>query len=170
MLERDKKVLDLISILGICTRQQIQSIIFVNLHENVCLRRLAILSKRNLIKRKYFNLGGNKNAYVYYLQDEPTKDRVQSDLIITEYIIKLMKKSNILDVKRNIIPKDNTSNAIIKFKSKDKIKYIFLKLENEVNNFKDIYYNFKSQVNYEIPNTLYLIDINLNVIQKIKYK
>lgn len=171
MLERDKRVLELIKNLGICTRQQIQNVIFADVHENVCLRRLAMLSKREEIKREYFNLGDNKNAYVYYLDNKPNKNTIQSDLIITNYIIKLISEGyEIVESKRNTIAEDNTSNAIIKFKSKDKSKYIFLKLESEEEDFKSIYYKIKSKSKEEIPNTLYLIDERLNVVKRIKYK
>lgn len=171
MLERDKRVLELINNLGICTRQQIQNIIFADVHENVCLRRLAMLNKREEIKRDYFNLGNNKNAYVYYLGNKPNKDTIRSDLVITDYIIKLMKEGyEIAESKRNTIAEDNTSNAIIKFKSKDKSKYVFLKLESEKGDFKSIYYKFKSESKEDVPNTLYLIDESLNVVKRIKYK
>lgn len=171
MLERDKRVLELIKILGICTRQQIQSVIFADVHENVCLRRLAMLSKREEVNREYFNIGGHKNAYVYYLDSKPNKDTILVDLIITEYIIKLIDKGyEILETKRNVVAEDSSSNTIVKFKSKNKLKYVLLKLESDMGDLKNIYCKPKYKSKCDLPNTIYIIDEKLNTKKVIKYK
>ena len=171
MLERDKRVIELINDLGICTRQQIQNVIFTDVHENVCLRRLAMLSKREQIKREYFNLGNNKNVYVYYSNNKPNKDTIQSDLIITDYLIQIIKENTeILEIERNTIKEDSTSNTVIKYKSKDKIKYAFLKLQSEEHDLIKNYNQIKSKEQREIPKLIYIIDKDLNVVKKLKFK
>ena len=71
MQERDLKILSFLTMCRICTRKQVQELLFPDVHENIPLRRLKKLSDEGYINRKMFNVEGTKNMYVYYLDKLP---------------------------------------------------------------------------------------------------
>ena len=110
MQERDLKILSFLTMCRICTRKQVQELLFPDVHENIPLRRLKKLSDEGYINRKMFNVEGTKNMYVYYLDKQPKKKLITHDLYITDFLVKLIKnKYEIVDFKKsrqigNIIP------------------------------------------------------------------
>ena len=122
MQERDLKVLEFLTMCRICTRKQVQELLFPNVHENIPLRRLKKLNDEGYIKRKMFNVEGTKNMYVYFLDKQPKKKLITHDLYITDFLVKLINNGcEILEFKKspkigNIIP-----DAYIKIK-KEKSK------------------------------------------------
>ena len=44
MQERDLKILEFMTVCRVCTRRQVQELLFPNVHENIPLRRLKKLS------------------------------------------------------------------------------------------------------------------------------
>ena len=64
--DRDKRTIELIDKIGPLTREQIQRVLFKNVHHNVPNRRLTMLTENKLIKRSYYQIASHKNVYVYY--------------------------------------------------------------------------------------------------------
>lgn len=164
MQERDMKILKFISDVRVCTNEDIQQAFFKGLSINMCYRRLNYLIDCKLVKRSYFNMGKNKNIYIYYLDKKPSVKILNHDLLITKFLVNLINEGyEILEFEKSphigetisdcIIP-----DAIIKFKSSnDKIKHIFLEIQISPNDCVKKYYNIKSKVKDDIPNTLYIV-------------
>lgn len=164
MRERDMKILKFISDVRICTNEDIQESFFKGLNKNVCYRRLNYLVECKLIKRSYYNMGKNKNIYIYYLDKKPSVKILKHDLLITKFLVKLISEGyEIIEFEKSPCLGETLTNsiipdAIIKFKSSnDKIRYIFLEVQLSEHDCIKKYYNIKSKVKAEIPNTLYIV-------------
>ena len=66
LVDRDKKVIDLLENVKVATREQIQRVVYPNVSQNIPIRKLTMLTENKLVKRDYFNLGGHNNVYVIY--------------------------------------------------------------------------------------------------------
>lgn len=164
MRERDMKILKFISDVRICTNEDIQESFFKGLNKNVCYRRLNYLVECKLIKRSYFNMGKNKNIYIYYLDKKPSVKILKHDLLITKFLVKLISEGyEIIEFEKSPCLGETLTNsiipdAIIKFKSSnDKIKHIFLEIQLQPYDCIQKYYNIKSKVKVGIPDTLYIV-------------
>ncbi|MDU6996024.1 MAG: hypothetical protein E6356_14275 [Terrisporobacter othiniensis] len=159
MQERDMKILKFISDVRVCTNEDIQQVFFKGLSVNMCYRRLNHLIECKLIKRSYYNIDKNKNVYVYYLDKKPSIKILKHELLITKFLVNLINQGyEILEFEKSPNIADIIPDAMIKFKSSnDKIKHIFLEVQISDNNCIKKYYNIKSKVKHEIPNTLYIV-------------
>ena len=172
MQERDLKILSFLTMCRICTRKQVQELLFPDVHENIPLRRLKKLSDEGYINRKMFNVEGTKNMYVYYLDKQPKKKLITHDLYITDFLVKLIKnKYEILEFKKspkigNIIP-----DAYIKIKKENKVKRILLEVQISPNDcltkYKEIKDIIIENTKWPVMPTLYIIN-NQGLNKKLK--
>ena len=172
MQERDLKVLEFLTVSRICTRKQIQELLFPNVHENVPLRRLKKLVDEGYINRKMFNIEGTNNMYVYFLDKQPKKKLITHDLYITDFLVKLIKDNyEILEFKKSpqigkIIP-----DAYIKIKKNNKIKRILLEVQISPNDcltkYKEIKDIIIENTDWPVMPTLYVIN-NQGLNKKLK--
>lgn len=158
------KILKFISDVRVCTNEDIQQAFFKGVSVNMCYRRLNYLIDCKLVKRSYFNMGKNKNIYIYYLDKKPSVKILNHDLLITKFLVNLINEGyEILEFEKSphigktisdcIIP-----DAMIKFKSSnDKIKHIFLEVQISNHDCVKKYYNIRSKVKDDMPNTLYIV-------------
>lgn len=163
MQERDLKILSFLTMCRICTRKQVQELLFPDVHENIPLRRLKKLSDEGYINRKMFNIEGTKNMYVYYLDKQPKKKLITHDLYITDFLVKLIKnKYEILDFKKspqigNIIP-----DAYLKIRKNKRIKRILLEVQISPNDclskYKEIKEIIIENTDWPVMPTLYVIN------------
>lgn len=163
MQERDLKILSFLTMCRICTRKQVQELLFPDVHENIPLRRLKKLSDEGYINRKMFNVEGTKNMYVYYLDKQPKKKLITHDLYITDFLVKLIKnKYEILDFKKspqigNIIP-----DAHLKIRKNKRIKRILLEVQISPNDclskYKEIKEIIIENTDWPVMPTLYVIN------------
>ena len=65
LVDRDKNIIRLIENVGVITREQVQRVLFKNVHQNIPMRRLSHLTENKLIKRAYYQIEEHKNVYVY---------------------------------------------------------------------------------------------------------
>ena len=147
----------------ICTRKQVQKLLFPDVHENIPLRRLKKLSDEGYINRKMFNVEGTKNMYVYYLDKQPKKKLITHDLYITDFLVKIIKnKYEILDFKKspqigNIIP-----DAYLKIRKNKRIKRILLEVQISPNDclskYKEIKEIIIENTDWPVMPTLYVIN------------
>lgn len=172
MQERDLKILSFLTMCRICTRKQVQELLFPDVHENIPLRRLKKLSDEGYINRKMFNVEGTKNMYVYYLDKQPKKKLITHDLYITDFLVKLIKnKYEILDFKKspqigNIIP-----DAYLKIRKNKRIKRILLEVQISPNDcltkYKEIKDIIIENTKWPVMPTLYIIN-NQGLNKKLK--
>ena len=163
MQERDLKILSFLTMCRICTRKQVQELLFPDVHENIPLRRLKKLSDEGYLNRKMFNVEGIKNMYVYYLDKQPKKKLITHDLYITDFLVKLIKnKYEILDFKKspqigNIIP-----DAYLKIRKNKRIKRILLEVQISPNDclskYKEIKEIIIENTDWPVMPTLYVIN------------
>lgn len=163
MQERDLKILSFLTMCRICTRKQVQELLFPDVHENIPLRRLKKLTDEGYINRKMFNVEGTKNMYVYYLDKQPKKKLITHDLYITDFLVKLIKnKYEILDFKKspqigNIIP-----DAYLKIRKNKRIKRILLEVQISPNDclskYKEIKEIIIENTDWPVMPTLYVIN------------
>ena len=163
MQERDLKILSFLTMCRICTRKQVQELLFPDIHENIPLRRLKKLSDEGYINRKMFNVEGTKNMYVYYLDKQPKKKLITHDLYITDFLVKLIKNNyEILDFKKspqigNIIP-----DAYLKIRKNKRIKRILLEVQISPNDclskYKEIKEIIIENTDWPVMPTLYVIN------------
>ena len=64
LVDRDKNIIRLIENVGVITREQVQRVLFKNVHQNIPMRRLSHLTENKLIKRAYYQIEEHKNVYV----------------------------------------------------------------------------------------------------------
>lgn len=172
MQERDLKILSFLTMCRICTRKQVQELLFPDVHENIPLRRLKKLSDEGYINRKMFNVEGTKNMYVYYLDKQPKKKLITHDLYITDFLIKLIKNGyEILEFKKspkigNIIP-----DAYLKIRKNKRIKRILLEVQISPNDCLSKYKEIKDIIientDWPVMPTLYVIN-NQNLNKRMK--
>lgn len=159
MRERDMKILQFLTDIRIATNEDIQQAFFKGLNPTVCYRRLNYLVECKLIKRTYFNVGKNKNIYVYYLDKKPSKKVLTHDLLVTKFVVNLISEGHeILELYKTPSIANIRPDAIIKFKSpSNQVKYIFLEVQLSDHDCVSKYFNIKRKVNCEIPSVLYIV-------------
>lgn len=173
MEDRDMKVLEFVSLVRVCTREQVQEMFFKDVHQNVAMRRLKYLADADYIRRDTYNLDKNKrrNAYVYYMDRKPGKKIVKHDLIVTDVIVKFLQEGyEIIEFERsykigNIIP-----DALIKVKKNGRVKRIILEVQISPNDCLSKYHNFREVVientNWQVMPVLYVVN-NQNLNKKL---
>ena len=159
MTDRDFRILKLLTELRYMTTKQIREVVFPNLNPSVCYRRLNYLTDNKLIFRRYYNLGGNSNSYIYYLDKAPAKKSVKHELLVTEFVVKLVKLGHeLLEVDKTPIYKGFIPDAIIKFKKADgSIRHLFLEVQLSRYSIYEKYYNINPTGRADIPNILYVV-------------
>ena len=172
MQERDLKILEFMTVCRVCTRRQVQELLFPNVHENIPLRRLKKLSDEGYINREMLNIEGTKNMYVYYLDKRPKKRLIAHDLYITDFLVKLIKNGyEILEFKKsqpigNIIP-----DAYVKIKKENKVKRILLEVQISPNDclkkYKEIKDIILENTDWPVMPILYVVN-NQNLDKKLK--
>lgn len=153
--ERDKRTIELIEKLGLLTREQIQRVLFKNVHMNVPNRRLALLTDNNLIKRAYYQIEAHKNVYVYYLGKKPAKRNIKHEIMVSEFLTNVMAICDVIDVKTHFVIGDVIADAYIKYRdSENKVRRAFLEvqLSNKVDDCVSKYKNIKTAILAEKPN------------------
>ncbi len=163
MQERDLKILSFLTMCRICTRKQVQELLFPDVHENIPLRRLKKLSDEGYINRKMFNVEGTKNMYVYYLDKQPKKKLITHDLYITDFLVKLIKnKYEILDFKKNPQIGNIIPDAYLKIRKNKRIKRILLEVQISPNDclskYKEIKEIIIENTDWPVMPTLYVIN------------
>lgn len=173
MEDRDMKVLEFVSLVRVCTREQVQEMFFKDVHQNVAMRRLKYLADADYIRRDTYNLDKNKrrNAYVYYMDRKPGKKIVKHDLIVTDVIVKFIQEGyEIIEFEKsckigNIIP-----DALIKVKKNGRVKRIILEVQISPNDCLSKYHNFREVVientNWQVMPVLYVVN-NQNLNKKL---
>ena len=157
MQERDIKILEFMTQVRYCTNENIQDVFFQGLNHNVCYRRLNYLIDCKLIKRKYYHVD-NKNIYVYYLDKKPSKRLLQHELLVTQFLVSLIKQGyELLSFEKTPKIADIIPDGTISFKSGDKVRQLFLEVQLSSGDCIRKYRNIKRKVNYELPSTLYII-------------
>ena len=155
LVERDKKIIELINKVGVITREQVQKVLFKNTHKNVPMRRLSYLAENKLIKRNYYQIEEHKNSYVYYLNKKPAKRNIKHELLVTEFLTNVMSMSEVLEVETHFAIGDVIADAYIKYKdSENKVRRAFLEvqLSNKVDDCVSKYKNIKAAILDEKPN------------------
>ena len=157
MQERDIKILEFMTQVRYCTNENIQDVFFQGLNHNVCYRRLNYLIDCKLIKRKYYRYM-NKNIYVYYLDKKPSKRLLQHELLVTQFLVSLIKQGyEILSFEKTPKVADIIPDGVVTFKSGDKVKQLFLEVQLSSGDCIKKYRNIKRKVDYKLPSTLYII-------------
>ena len=155
MTDRDKKIIELVSQCGVITREQVQRVLFKDTHINVPLRRLKVLVDNKEIKRNYYNIGGHKNVFVYYLGKKPSKRLITHNLLVTDFITKVMSITEVVEVETSFKLGSVISDGYIKYKTYEgKTRHLFLEvqLSNKVSDCVEKYKNIKSAILEEKPN------------------
>ena len=157
MQERDMKILEFMSQVRYCTNENIQDVFFQGLNHNVCYRRLNYLIDCKLIKRAYYRYM-NKNIYVYYLDKKPSKRLLQHELLVTQFLVSLIKQGyELLSFEKTPKIADIIPDGVISFKSGNKVKQLFLEVQLSSGDCIKKYRNIKRKVDYKLPSTLYII-------------
>ena len=157
MQERDIKILEFMTQVRYCTNKNIQDLFFQGLNHNVCYRRLNYLIDCKLIKRAYYRYM-NKNIYVYYLDKKPSKRLLQHELLVTQFLVSLIKQGyELLSFEKTPKVADIIPDGVVSFKSGDKVKQLFLEVQLSSGDCIKKYRNIKRKVDYELPSTLYII-------------
>ena len=145
LVERDKKIIDLINQVGVITREQVQKVLFKNTHKNVPLRRLSYLAEYKLIKRDYYQVSSHTNSYVYYLGKKPAKRNIKHEIMVSEFITTVMAMCEVLEVETHYSIGNIIADAYMKYRGNDgKVRSLFLevqlsnKVEDCVSKYKDI--------------------------------
>lgn len=159
MTNRDMMVLQFLTTIRYATTKQLREMIFPNLNPSVCYRRLNYLIDNKLLLRKYYNLGGNSNSYVYYLDKPPKKSNIKHELLVTEFILKLTKLDiELLEVEKTPIYRGIKPDLVVKMRTKaGNERIIFLEVQLSRHNCIEKYYNL---YNGEIPAILYIVTNN----------
>ena len=159
MTDRDFRILKLLTELRYMTTKQIREVVFPNLNPSVCYRRLNYLTDNRLIYRKYYNLGGNSNSYVYYLDKAPLKRNISHELLISQFVVELIKQGHkILEIDKTPIYHGIKPDLIVKFRKLDgAIKHLFLEVQLSSHNCISKYYNINPTGRADIPNILYVV-------------
>ena len=167
--DRDRNILLFMSQTRLATTKQIQRVFFHNLHHSIVYNRLTYLVDCKLLKRKYFNLEGKKNIYIYYLDKVPSKKTIKHDLKITEFYVKLIENNyEIISFEKNPIVAGIIPDAEAWVKRDNRTFGIYLEVQMANHNCIKKYYNLNSKVNKKIPNILYIISDKDITIQKLR--
>ena len=180
--DRDKKTIELIEKIGPLTREQIQRVLFKNVHLNVPNRRLALLTDNKLIKRAYYQLEQHKNVYVYYSNKKPSKRNIKHEIMVSEFITNVMAICEVLEVETHYTIGNIIADAYMRYKdSEGKVRSLFLEvqLSNKVNDCISKYKDIKNIILDErkdwqvIPRLIVITDLEHNNEQikniRIKY-
>lgn len=154
LVERDKKIIELIEILGVVTREQVQKVLFQNTHKNVPMRRLSHLAENKLIKRDYYQVAAHTNSYVYYLGKKPSKRNIQHEILVSEFITSVMAMCEVIDVKTHYAIGPIISDAYIKYRdSENRVRRAFLEVQRsgKTSDCVDKYKNIKNIILEEKP-------------------
>ena len=150
LVDRDKKVIDLLENVKVATREQIQRVVYPNISQNIPIRKLTMLAENKLVKRDYFNIGGHNNVYVYYLNKKPSKRTIIHEVTVTEFITKVMSICNVIEVCTSYKTGSIISDCYIKYKgSDDKIRHLVaeIQLSNKVyEGCVEKYKKFKNEI------------------------
>ncbi len=169
MEARDKNVVDFISMVGIANRDQIKTLYFEEVHQNICMRRLKKLSDDEYINR--FKHDGN--TFIYYTEKKPSKRIINHDLYITDLVVKMIKEGyEILDFKKSFVVGPIISDAYIKYltpEGKNRHLLLEVQLSNKVEDCVIKYKGFKNVIldnnlDWEtIPRLLVITDMKQRV-------
>ena len=163
MTNRDMEILEFLTLSRICTRKQVQELLFENNHQNVPLRRLKRLADDGYVNRKMFKVESTRSVYVYYLDKKPSKKLVEHDLYITDFLVKLIKNNyEIIEFKKNFSLGNIISDGYINVKKNNRTKKILLEVQLSPHDCISKYYNFKEVIinntNWEVMPLLYVIN------------
>ncbi len=163
MTNRDMEILEFLTLSRICTRKQVQELLFENKHQNVPLRRLKRLADDGYVNRKMFKVENTRSVYVYYLDKKPSKKLVEHDLYITDFLVKLIKNNyEIIEFKKNFSLGNIISDGYINVKKNNRTKKILLEVQLSPHDCISKYYNFKEVIinntNWEVMPLLYVIN------------
>lgn len=154
MTDRDNKIIDLVGQCGVITREQVQRVLFKNTHINVPIRRLKILFENNAFKRAYYNLGGHRNVFVYYQGKKPSKRLISHNLLITEFITKVMTICEVVEVETSYKIGNIIADGYIRYMTYNgKTRHLFLEvqLSNKVSDCVEKYKGIKQVILDEKP-------------------
>lgn len=132
LVERDKRIIDLLESINVATREQIQRVLFKGVHKNVPTRRLQILAENKLVKRNYYQLETHQNVYVYYPIDskKPAKRNIKHEIMVSEFITNVMAICEVLEVYRSYKIGSIISDAYIRYKdSENRIRHLVLEVQ-----------------------------------------
>ena len=163
MTNRDMEILEFLTMCRICTRKQVQELLFENKHQNVPLRRLKRLADDGYVNRKMFKVENTRSVYVYYLDKKPSKKLVEHDLYITDFLVKLIKNNyEIIEFKKNFSLGNIISDGYINVKKNNRSKKILLEVQLSPHDCISKYYNFKEVIinntNWAVMPLLYVIN------------
>ncbi|WP_289293078.1 replication-relaxation family protein [Romboutsia ilealis] len=182
LVTRDKNIIELIEKVGVITREQVQRVLFKNVHQNIPMRRLSYLSENKLIKRAYYQIEEHKNVYVYYLGKKPSKRNIRHEITVTEFITNVMAITDVLEVNTHYVLGDIIADGYIKYRdSEGKIRRLLLEVQlsnrvgdciNKYNDIKKIILDNRSGWQ-TIPRLIVITDLEHNNEQlkhmKVKY-
>ena len=159
MTNRDLEILELLTTVRYATTRQLREIIFPNLNPSVCYKRLNCLIDNKLLLRKYYNLAKNTNSYVYYLDRPPKKSIVKHELLVTEFIVQLVKLGHeLLEVGKTPIYRGIKPDLVVKMRTRDgRERVVFLEVQLSKHDTITKYFNLYSG---EIPAILYIVTEN----------
>ena len=182
LVTRDKNIIELIEKVGVITREQVQRVLFKNVHQNIPMRRLSYLSENKLIKRAYYKIEEHKNVYVYYLGKKPSKRNIRHEITVTEFITNVMAITDVLEVNTHYVLGDIIADGYIKYRdSEGKIRRLLLEvqLSNKVGDCINKYNDIKriildNRPDWQtIPRLIVITDLEHNNEQlkhmKVKY-
>lgn len=132
LVDRDKRAVDLVELIGVATREQIQRVVYPRISQNTPIRKLTMLTDNKLLKRDYYNLGGKNNSYVYYPIDskKPSKRNIKHEIYISEFITNVMSISHVIGVYRSYKTGSIISDAYIKYKdSENRVRHLVLEVQ-----------------------------------------
>lgn len=169
METRDKSVINFIDMVGIANRDQIKSLYFSEVHQNICMRRLKKLAEDEYINR--FKYDGN--TFIYYSDKKPSKRMINHDLYITNLVVKMIKEGyEILEFKKSFCIGSIISDAYIRYISPCGMKrhlVLEIQLSNKVEDCVNKYKNFKNiilenKIDWDtIPRLLVITDMKQRV-------
>lgn len=150
LVDRDKKVIDLLENVKVATREQIQRVVYPNVSQNIPIRKLTMLTENKLVKRDYFNLGGHNNVYIYYLNKKPSKRNILHEITITDFITKVMSICEVIEVYTSYKTGSIISDCYIRYRdSEGKIRHLVaeIQLSNKVyEGSVEKYKKFKNEI------------------------
>ena len=159
MTDRAFRILELLTSIRYATTRQIQEIIFPTVNKSICYKRLNYLTSNKLIYRKYFNLGGNSNSYVYYLDRPRSKKNLTHELLVSQFVVELTKLGlDILEITKTPIYKGIKPDMIVRIRTKaGKERMIFLEVQLSKHDCVSKYFNLYEG---DIPAILYIVTNN----------
>ena len=155
MTERDAKIIELLKCCKVLTREQIQKVLFKDVHINICLRRLKALTENKDIKRAYFQLEKHKNVYVYYLDKKRSKRNIIHNLAIADFITDVILVADVKHIETNYKIGNIIADAYIRYQGtngKDKRLFLEVQRSNKVTDCVQKYRNIKDIILEEKPN------------------